>query len=80
MNGETQPPDPLNSNPVEYSGAIRNEPPGHLTPAERVIWERAQLYARMALNARSLGTSQAELLAFTESLNQAVILSGASAR
>lgn len=40
----------------------------------------AQLYARVALSAKTLGRSQKELLQFTESLNQAVILSGASAR
>lgn len=40
----------------------------------------AQLYARVALSAKTLGRSQQELLQFTESLNQAVILSGASAR
>lgn len=40
----------------------------------------AQLYARVALSAKTLGRTQQELLQFTESLNQAVILSGASAR
>lgn len=40
----------------------------------------ANMYARVALSARSLGVSQQELLNFTESLNQAVILSGASMR
>jgi tape measure domain-containing protein len=39
----------------------------------------AELYARVALSAKDLGRSQQELLQFTESLNQAVILSGASA-
>lgn len=39
-----------------------------------------ELYARVALSARELGRSQAELLQFTESLNQAIILSGASAQ
>lgn len=39
----------------------------------------AEVYARVALAAQDLGRSQAELLQFTESLNQAVILSGASA-
>lgn len=40
----------------------------------------AEVYARTALAARDLGRSQDELLAFTESLNKAVILSGASAQ
>ncbi len=40
----------------------------------------AELYTRLSLSARELGRSQEELLQFTESLNQAVILSGASAQ
>lgn len=40
----------------------------------------AELYARVALAAKDLGRGQQELLQFTESLNQAVILSGASAQ
>jgi lambda family phage tail tape measure protein len=36
-------------------------------------------YARVARSAKDLGRSEEELLGFTESLNQAVILSGASA-
>lgn len=39
----------------------------------------AELYARVGLAAKDLGVSQKELLSFTESLNQAVALSGASA-
>jgi tape measure domain-containing protein len=39
----------------------------------------AQIFTRLALSADELGRSQQELLEFTESLNQAVILSGASA-
>lgn len=39
----------------------------------------AEVYARVGLAARDLGVSQQQLLEFTESLNQAVILSGASA-
>ena len=39
----------------------------------------AEVYARTALAVKDLGVSQAETLQFTESLNQAVILSGASA-
>lgn len=38
-----------------------------------------EMYARVALASKSLGKSQSELLQFTESLNQAIILSGASA-
>lgn len=38
-----------------------------------------ELFARVGLAAKELGRSQAELLDFTESLNQAIILSGASA-
>lgn len=40
----------------------------------------AEVYARTALAARNLGIAQSEVLEFTESLNQAVILSGASAQ
>jgi len=40
----------------------------------------AQIYTRTALSVRELGISQRQTLAFTESLNQAVVLSGASAR
>lgn len=39
----------------------------------------AELYARVGLAAKDLGVSQNQLLQFTESLNQAVLLSGASA-
>ncbi len=39
----------------------------------------ATMYSRVALAAKDLGISQQELLNFTESLNQAVIMSGASA-
>lgn len=38
------------------------------------------IYSRVGLSAKELGTSQAQLLRFTESLNQAVILSGATVR
>ncbi|QBQ71184.1 tail length tape measure protein [Shewanella phage S0112] len=38
----------------------------------------AQLFSRVALSVRQLGLSQRQTLQFTESLNQAVILSGAS--
>lgn len=40
----------------------------------------AQIYTRTALAVRALGVSQQETLNFTESLNQATILSGASVR
>ena len=40
----------------------------------------AELYARVALASRELGISQQQTLQFTESLNEAVILSGASAQ
>lgn len=39
----------------------------------------AEIYARIGLAAKELGVTQNDLLNFTESLNQAVILSGASA-
>lgn len=39
----------------------------------------AEVYARVGLAAQELGRDQEELLNFTESLNQAVVLSGASA-
>jgi tape measure domain-containing protein len=39
----------------------------------------ALIYARLALTSTELGRSQAELIRFTKSLNQAIILSGASA-
>lgn len=40
----------------------------------------AEVYARVSLATRELGISQQQTLDFTESLNQAVILSGASAQ
>jgi tape measure domain-containing protein len=40
----------------------------------------AELYSRVALSSRELGISQRDTLDFTQSLNQAVILSGANAR
>lgn len=40
----------------------------------------AEVYARVGLAAKELGVSQSELLNFTESLNQAIVLSGASAQ
>lgn len=40
----------------------------------------AELYARVALATKELGVSQQELLTFTERVNQAIILSGASAQ
>jgi tape measure domain-containing protein len=39
----------------------------------------AEMYSRVGLAAKTLGKSQLELLQFTESLNQAIIMSGASA-
>ena len=39
----------------------------------------AELYARVGLAAKDLGVNQRQLLQFTETLNQAIILSGASA-
>lgn len=39
----------------------------------------AELYGRLAINARELGRSQNQLLQFTETLNKAIILSGANA-
>lgn len=38
----------------------------------------AAIYSRLALSSKELGTSQQELLDFTKSLNQALILSGAT--
>lgn len=40
----------------------------------------AEVYARTALSLKSLGISQQRTLAFTKSLNQAIVLSGASAQ
>ena len=40
----------------------------------------AELYTRIALSARQLGVAQGELVAITESVNQAIILSGAGAQ
>lgn len=40
----------------------------------------AELYARVGLSAKELGRTQSELLQFTESLNKAILLSGASAQ
>lgn len=45
----------------------------------RSSWEStASLYARLALNSKQLGASQQDLLDFTKSLNQAIIISGAT--
>ncbi len=45
----------------------------------RTSWEAtAQMYSRVALNSRELGASQERLLNFTELLNKAVIVSGAT--
>ena len=38
-----------------------------------------ELYARLALSSKELGVSQRDLIGFTKSLNQAIILSGANA-
>ena len=38
-----------------------------------------ELYARLATSSKELGVSQQQLIDFTKSLNQAIILSGASA-
>lgn len=38
-----------------------------------------ELYSRLALSSKELGVSQQQLITFTKSLNQAIILSGASA-
>jgi len=38
-----------------------------------------ELYSRLALSSKELGVSQRDLIEFTKSLNQAIILSGASA-
>lgn len=38
-----------------------------------------ELYSRLAVSAKDLGTSQKQLIDFTQSLNQAILLSGASA-
>lgn len=43
------------------------------------ISTNVELYSRLSLSAKELGVSQSEVLQFTESLNQAVKLSGASA-
>ncbi len=40
----------------------------------------AQIYARTALSVKNLGIEQSRVLRFTESLNEAVVLSGATAR
>jgi len=40
----------------------------------------AELYSRLAINSRELGRNQSELLQFTKSLNQAILVSGASAK
>ncbi len=39
-----------------------------------------ELYARLAVSSKELGVSQQDLIGFTKSLNQAIILSGASAQ
>lgn len=40
----------------------------------------AELYARLATNAKQLGVTQNQLIQFTETLNKAIILSGATAQ
>jgi tape measure domain-containing protein len=40
----------------------------------------AELYSRLSISSRELGLTQQQVLGFTESLNQAVILSGATAQ
>lgn len=44
------------------------------------VQTNAALFSRLALATRELGTSEAELLQFTESLNQAIIVSGVGAQ
>lgn len=39
-----------------------------------------ELYSRLAISSKELGVSQQDLIGFTKSLNQAIILSGASAQ
>lgn len=39
-----------------------------------------ELYSRLAISSKELGTTQSQLIDFTKSLNQAIILSGASAQ
>lgn len=51
-----------------------------ISNATRVAFEgTAEVYARVALATKDLGLSQRQTLQFSESLNQAVVLSGASA-
>jgi len=52
-----------------------------ISNATRASYEStAEVYARTALAVKELGISQRQVLQFTQSLNEAVILSGASAR
>jgi tape measure domain-containing protein len=46
----------------------------------RTSWDATgQMFSRMAMNSKQLGASQVELLSFTESLNKAIVIGGATA-
>lgn len=46
----------------------------------RSSWDATgQMFSRMAMNSKQLGASQVELLQFTESLNKAIVIGGATA-
>lgn len=59
-------------------GAVTNELFAIAQRTRSEFESTAEVYARVGLATRELGISQRETLQFTESLNQAVILSGAS--
>lgn len=61
-------------------GAVTKELQSITNATRSSFASTAELYTRTALAARELGLSQRDTLQFTESLNQAVILSGASAQ
>lgn len=64
---------------TEELGAVTKELLGIANATRSSFQATAELYTRTSLAARELGLSQRQTLEFTESLNQAVILSGASA-
>lgn len=68
----------LVTNGVQELNTVTDELLGISNRTRSAFTTNAELFNRLALSTRELGTSQKELLQFTESLNQAIIISGAS--
>lgn len=65
----------------QAEAAVVSEEVYQIAQRTRQSWQgTAEVYSRTALAARDLGLSQRDVLRFTESLNQAIVLSGASAQ